>query len=339
MSDPSSTGPDASAMAEEGLPEERFPGAGRRPFRVHFAAEAHRDVWEHAQADTSVEICGVLLGLWKQDDDGPYVAISAAVRGDAATSKFAEVTFTQEAWARIHKTVDAEYADRSIVGWYHTHPDFGVFLSERDVFIHQHFFDGPGQVAHVVDPIRRSEGVFAWRNGKPEALDHFWVGESPRASAPPSAEEPASSAPSDRAAVVRGRTPVSMLLALAALVAGYLLSNLQNSWQQQRLTDAAVVRLGIMKAIHPGLTHDLADLDRELTSAFKSGGDSNAIASVKRRLGDIRERYALNDSQVRLLDRLILQSVTPGEFLSPRAGASAYPAKVPSPSKESRDGR
>ena len=52
------------------------------------------------------------------------------------------------------------FANARIVGWYHTHPDFGIFLSDYDVFIHQHFFSGPGQIALVIDPVRKLEGVF-----------------------------------------------------------------------------------------------------------------------------------------------------------------------------------
>jgi hypothetical protein len=52
------------------------------------------------------------------------------------------------------------------VGWYHSHPSFGIFLSEHDLFIHRNFFSGPAQIAVVVDPINCTEGVFAWRHGE-----------------------------------------------------------------------------------------------------------------------------------------------------------------------------
>ncbi len=63
------------------------------------------------------------------------------------------------------------------MGWYHTHPDFGIFLSDRDRFIHEHFFSGPGQVAHVIDPIRQIRGSSSGRTAKPTLTPHFWVGD------------------------------------------------------------------------------------------------------------------------------------------------------------------
>ncbi len=136
----------------------------------------HAALWKHAREDTSVEICGVLVGTWHRDESGPFAAIVDSIRGEGATTKFAEVTFTHQTWAKINAEMDSRFADKKIVGWYHTHPDFGIFLSDRDRFIQEHFFSGPGQVAHVIDPVRNVEGVFIWQAGKPTLADHFWAG-------------------------------------------------------------------------------------------------------------------------------------------------------------------
>ena len=160
------TTPDIRELQDASLPRAEFPATRRANFRVFFAAEVHQRIWEHAREDTSVEVGGVLVGCWEQDDNGPYVAIRALIRCDAAVSKAAEVTFTHDVWARINEEMDSRYRDARIVGWYHTHPDFGIFLSERDGFINQHFFSSAGQVAFVVDPIRGTEGVFSWSSSQ-----------------------------------------------------------------------------------------------------------------------------------------------------------------------------
>ena len=51
------------------------------------------------------------------------------------------------------------------MGWYHTHPNFGIFLSHHDLFIHHNFFSQALQVAYVVDPINQTRGFFHWHNG------------------------------------------------------------------------------------------------------------------------------------------------------------------------------
>ena len=180
--------PDAQPLAAQTLGAAPFPGRAEA-LRVYFDQSVHAAIHKHASENTTVEICGVLVGAWKRDESGPYVHVSASIRGDAAASKNAEVTFTHETWSKINQRMDKEFADRVIVGWYHTHPNFGIFLSDRDVFIHQHFFSAPGQIALVIDPIRNEEGVFTWKAGKPALAIGHWVGNgqrwSPRASEAP----------------------------------------------------------------------------------------------------------------------------------------------------------
>ena len=61
------------------------------------------------------------------------------------------------------------------MGWYHSHPGFGVFLSDHDTFIHKNFFSSPGQVAWVFDPHSDEEGCFGWVGGRIERLTRIGV--------------------------------------------------------------------------------------------------------------------------------------------------------------------
>lgn len=147
------------------------------PFRVHISTEAYRAVITHARESDQVELCGVLVGELLKDDRGPYLSITHTIRGENAEHHAAQVTFTQDTWAHIYSVMDSAHTDRVIVGWYHTHPGFGVFLSEMDLFIHHNFFNLPWQVALVVDPRAGDEGFFVWRNGEPALTTTHWVGD------------------------------------------------------------------------------------------------------------------------------------------------------------------
>ena len=50
--------------------------------------------------------------------------------------------------------------DLRILGWWHTHPDFGCFLSTTDIHTQKFFFPETYQVALIVDPIRREYTFF-----------------------------------------------------------------------------------------------------------------------------------------------------------------------------------
>lgn len=166
--------PDVSDLNLAPLPERPFPRAAE--FRVAFSGRARGHIHRHARENTQVEICGVLLGDVCRDADGPYLLITDAIRGEHAATQEGQVMFTHDTWAHINTVKDDEFPEKLMVGWYHTHPNYGIFLSQQDVFIHANFFNQPWHVAYVVDPVREDEGVFIWRDGQPEVLKDFWVG-------------------------------------------------------------------------------------------------------------------------------------------------------------------
>lgn len=125
-----------------------------------------RSIRQHARSSIKTEVCGILIG----DDDNGKVSITACIQGLNASQGGAHVTFTQETWEHIYKVKDREYPDERIVGWYHSHPAFGIFLSDHDLFIQQNFFSSPLQVAWVYDPVSDEEGCFGWVNGEIERL-------------------------------------------------------------------------------------------------------------------------------------------------------------------------
>ncbi len=170
---------DISQVRQWPVPEGEFPAmCPAADYRVWIAPEAHRGVAEHALTDTSVELCGVLVGSLRKDQYGPFGIIDGIIRGRFARNSATQVTFTHDTWEHIYRTLDGEYGDRQILGWYHTHPGLGVFLSGIDLFIHENFFDLPHQVALVIDPLSGHEGLFHWRRGRVEPVPIFWVGES-----------------------------------------------------------------------------------------------------------------------------------------------------------------
>lgn len=139
---------------------------------VVMESEVARKIRQHCRTSMKAEVCGVLIG--KNDDDRTLV--EACIAGVNAAQGGTHVTFTQDTWEHIYKIKDREYPDDKIVGWYHSHPGFGVFLSEHDLFIQENFFSGPHQIAWVYDPHTDEEGCFGWINAKVEKLSGIRFG-------------------------------------------------------------------------------------------------------------------------------------------------------------------
>jgi proteasome lid subunit RPN8/RPN11 len=336
--------PDVRELAGEQLSSGRFPVDARSDFRLYMAPEVREAIEQHANANVAVEICGVLVGRWEVDDNGPFALVSHIVRCENASSKFAEVTFTHESWAYINQQMDSRYADERIIGWYHSHPDFGIFLSDRDCFIQQHFFGGPGQIAYVIDPVRKLEGVFAWRDGTPSLLPHFWIGNQIRTAERSERGSPAgdSTAPSRATAAPQLVDPPSetprlswttgVLIVLISFWVGNLLGNRRSDWERSMLEVGAVAYFADTKVLAEGLDGELSALqDRlqeiaaELNRLPSPGAQlakQQAEEGAKRRaviieqlaicdaaLKSINRRYALNDLERAALARLVAQKL------------------------------
>jgi proteasome lid subunit RPN8/RPN11 len=121
----------------------------------------------HALSDTTVELGGILLGkeCLDQATSQPFVWITQSLEAKHYANTQASFTYTHDSWEEITRQRDRQYPEYDIVGWYHTHPGFGIFLSHHDLFIHQNFFAQALQVAYVVDPINQTRGFFQWRDG------------------------------------------------------------------------------------------------------------------------------------------------------------------------------
>lgn len=112
---------------------------------------------EHAYSNLKAEVGGMLVG----NIDAKGTHILGSIPALLAAAEQVSLTFTHEVWEQILKTAARDFPDLTIVGWYHTHPSFGLFLSQYDSFIQDNFFKEPGQVALVIDPIDGNQAWFA----------------------------------------------------------------------------------------------------------------------------------------------------------------------------------
>jgi proteasome lid subunit RPN8/RPN11 len=142
---------------------------------VQFSRKTYADLTAHAKESLEAEVCGVLVGEVCEDDAGLFADVRAIIRGNAAREARAHVTFTHETWNQIHATLDRDYPDFQIVGWYHTHPGFGVEFSAMDRFIQQNFFSSRAQVAFLTDPLGGDVSLCFNGDAGIEYVSRFWV--------------------------------------------------------------------------------------------------------------------------------------------------------------------
>ncbi len=129
------------------------------PIRV--VAVVLKQILDYSEQDLRRERGGFLLGTYQQKPL-PAVTLQQFLPASQTRAKATSLRFTHDTWSNLTREVDRQFPGSQIIGWHHTHPQMGVFLSSQDIFIHRHFFSQPWQIAMVVDPVAHQFGFFQW---------------------------------------------------------------------------------------------------------------------------------------------------------------------------------
>jgi len=154
-----------------------YDAAGLQPLVSVFVTQpAYSRICVHSVSDMDNEVGGIMVGEWCTDDKTgeQFVVVEHALPARHTRQGSVYLTFTQDSLVDIHDEIDAHFKGKKIVGWYHTHPRMGIFLSHYDTWLHQHFFPEPWQVALVVEPHSANGGFFIrQKNGALDPTRYF----------------------------------------------------------------------------------------------------------------------------------------------------------------------
>jgi proteasome lid subunit RPN8/RPN11 len=124
----------------------------------------------HAMESLPNETGGFLLGHVAYDPlrAAWYLDVDETLPVDPLTQDPVHFSFTWRDVDRVRSHREVE--GKALLGWYHTHPDLGIFLSQTDLEkTHRVLFAEPFQIALVYDPVRHRAGYFFWEG--PQLID------------------------------------------------------------------------------------------------------------------------------------------------------------------------
>lgn len=178
-------------VQEESLPvlPPNLPEGGHKVFgnwetavvRIICAQKVIKATEKHAKSDNR-EIGGILIGEAYQHEGVIYVEVNEYIPAPdqsrwqelKSQSSRTHFTFTHDIWVAMLSIKDQKFDQAKVVGWFHSHPGHGIFLSKgMDTKIQGEFFQQPWQIAMVYDPFRHHGGFFHWQDGKIVAASGF----------------------------------------------------------------------------------------------------------------------------------------------------------------------
>ncbi|HEY6349141.1 MAG TPA: Mov34/MPN/PAD-1 family protein [Candidatus Angelobacter sp.] len=117
----------------------------------------------HARGDVLNEQAGIICGHAYMNATGQfYVAVTSVLAAETANSP-THFRFHDGSWEKLWSRIED---GPNLLGWYHSHPGMGVFLSSTDLRTQQLYFPAPWQIAIVLDPVSHETAVFHGAKGE-----------------------------------------------------------------------------------------------------------------------------------------------------------------------------
>jgi len=122
---------------------------------VFFSGKTLPEIISHLNSDPHNEQGGYLVGEAYADPhtDGLWVAAAGAIPLKQ------KGTLTQLDFTLDPAVLESKFPSMRLIGWYHSHPGHGIFLSDDDEHVHR-FFQTANSLAFVYDPQSKESGLF-----------------------------------------------------------------------------------------------------------------------------------------------------------------------------------
>ena len=260
-------------LTENMLPQNILPIGDRveENKNIYILQSVYKEIHKFTQNKTTNESGGMLVGTVLEEFGKTNIIISGFVEAKYCEATPTTLKFTHETWEYVHKEIEKKHPGKKIVGWIHTHPDFGIFLSEYDKFIHQNFFNEDYQVAYVVDPIQKIEGFYFWINEKIEKCKGFYLYDKTGAKITVGADKEEAAAAKEssifsiRNVLIAVLTVAVILLTFSNISTNQKLSKLEE--QQKTLAESANQSLSYMQQLIWSQAGEIQKLKNALTEA------------------------------------------------------------------------
>lgn len=139
---------------------------------VYIKEKALHDAVERAKKASPNETIGFMVGRVRKYGGKIYAVAERSITSEDDSS----ATHTRFKIESLGKIAAQIKNNEIIVGWYHSHPGYGCFMSERDLKTQREMFIEEYHTALVIDPVNNQIAFYKLKTGGFIDAEHDYSG-------------------------------------------------------------------------------------------------------------------------------------------------------------------
>lgn len=140
---------------------EKYRDQEKKGLELYLSKNAEEKIRNHANVMLAKhkEALGLLLGTLHEYEGTEFTMVRDIATTELDSSAV-KVRFRRDSYEQLLTSIDDCGFDYIIVGWYHSHPGHGCFMSPTDIRTQKRIFNEKFHSAIVIDPVNRSIKAF-----------------------------------------------------------------------------------------------------------------------------------------------------------------------------------
>lgn len=142
--------------------------------RIYLEDYVYTYLYQYAKLYRGQEKCAALVGSYTENLDEMSAIISGALQVNEIESEEGNM-LSETHIEEIQKQIERYFPNSQLMGWMHTQPGYGIFLTTHDMKIQQTLFKEPYQTLMIIDPIENTDAFFAWHLEEIESVEGYYI--------------------------------------------------------------------------------------------------------------------------------------------------------------------
>lgn len=142
--------------------------------KIYLEDYVYTYLYQYAKLNRGEEKGAVLVGYYTEELGDKMAMISGAIQFKSSLAE-ERTHITEEVMNEVRAKLNKYFPDCELMGWMHTQPGYGIFLTTQDIRLQKEFFGKPYQTLMIIDPIENMEAFFLWDKEEVRSVEGYYI--------------------------------------------------------------------------------------------------------------------------------------------------------------------